>query len=95
MSRLRGVSTVDQDLTAQLDEFITLGVDPKRIYVDDGLTGNNRATDPACAKPSRPAAAATPWSSQATAPPPDPTVQSSPGQEQSGQNRVSVARSGR
>jgi len=37
---------------------------------DHGLTGTT-PTDPACAKPSRPAAAATPWSSQATAPPPD------------------------
>ncbi|MGH3378419.1 MAG: recombinase family protein [Actinoallomurus sp.] len=36
------VSTVDQDLTAQRDALITLGVDPKRIYVDHGLTGRNR-----------------------------------------------------
>ena len=36
------VSTVDQDLTAQHDALIALGVDPKRIYVDHGLTGTNR-----------------------------------------------------
>jgi DNA invertase Pin-like site-specific DNA recombinase len=36
------VSTVDQDLTAQRDALIALGVDPKRIYVDHGLTGTNR-----------------------------------------------------
>lgn len=36
------VSTVDQDLTVQLDALITLGVDPKRIYVDHGLTGTTR-----------------------------------------------------
>lgn len=37
------VSTVDQDLTAQRDALATLGVDPKRVYVDHGLTGTNRA----------------------------------------------------
>jgi len=37
------VSTVDQDLTAQRDALTALGVDPKRIYVDHGLTGTNRA----------------------------------------------------
>ena len=36
------VSTVDQDLTAQRDALIALGVDAKRIYVDHGLTGTNR-----------------------------------------------------
>ena len=36
------VSTVDQDLTAQRDALVALGVDPKRIYVDHGLTGTNR-----------------------------------------------------
>jgi hypothetical protein len=36
------VSTVDQDLTAQRDALTALGVDPKRIYVDHGLTGTNR-----------------------------------------------------
>ena len=41
------VSTVDQDLTAQRDALSAcvsaLGVEPKRIYVDHGLTGTNRA----------------------------------------------------
>ena len=37
------VSTVDQDLTAQRDALTALGVEPKRIYVDHGLTGTNRA----------------------------------------------------
>ena len=37
------VSTIDQDLTAQRDALTALGVDPKRIYVDHGLTGTNRA----------------------------------------------------
>jgi len=36
------VSTIDQDPTAQRDALIALGVDPKRIYVDHGLTGTNR-----------------------------------------------------
>ena len=36
------VSTVDQDLTAQHDALVALDVDPKRIYVDHGLTGTNR-----------------------------------------------------
>src|SRR6476619_2852431 len=61
------VSTVDQDLTAQHDALTTRASTPN-AYVDHGLTGTI-PTDPACAKPSRPAAAATPWSSQATPPP--------------------------
>ena len=36
------VSTVDQDLTAQQEALAALGVDPKRIYVDHGLTDTNR-----------------------------------------------------
>lgn len=36
-------STDDQDLTAQRNALIALGVEPKRIYVDHGLTGTNRA----------------------------------------------------
>ena len=36
------VSTDAQDLTAQGDGLLTLGVDPGRIYVDHGLTGTNR-----------------------------------------------------
>ena len=36
-------STGGQDLTAQRDALAALGVKPKRIYVDHGLTGTNRA----------------------------------------------------
>lgn len=36
------VSTEEQDLTAQRDGLIGLGVDRARIYVDHGLTGTNR-----------------------------------------------------
>ncbi|MGH3831221.1 MAG: recombinase family protein [Pseudonocardiaceae bacterium] len=36
-------STDDQDLTAQRDALVALGVEPERIYVDHGLTGTNRA----------------------------------------------------
>ena len=35
-------STGGQDLTAQRDALAALGVKPKRIYVDHGLTGTNR-----------------------------------------------------
>ena len=35
-------STDQQDLTAQRDGLIRLGVAPARIYVDHGLTGTNR-----------------------------------------------------
>jgi DNA invertase Pin-like site-specific DNA recombinase len=35
-------STDEQDLTAQTEALATLGVNPKRIYVDHGLTGTNR-----------------------------------------------------
>jgi len=35
-------STDNQDLTAQRDGLGALGVKPKRIYVDHGLTGRNR-----------------------------------------------------
>jgi Resolvase, N terminal domain len=51
------VSTVDQDLTAQREALTALGVDPKRIYVDHGLTGTNR--DRSGLRQSPPAAAAT------------------------------------
>jgi DNA invertase Pin-like site-specific DNA recombinase len=37
------VSTNEQDLTAQRTALLALGVDEKRIYVDHGLTGANRA----------------------------------------------------
>jgi DNA invertase Pin-like site-specific DNA recombinase len=36
------VSTDAQDLTAQRDGLLALGVDSGRIYVDHGLTGTNR-----------------------------------------------------
>ncbi|MDO9441314.1 MAG: recombinase family protein [Beijerinckiaceae bacterium] len=36
------VSTDGQDLTAQRDALARLGVSPRRIYVDHGLTGRNR-----------------------------------------------------
>ena len=35
-------STDQQDLTAQHDGLIALGVSPARIYVDNGLTGTTR-----------------------------------------------------
>lgn len=35
-------STDQQDLTAQRDGMLALGVDPGRVYVDHGLTGTNR-----------------------------------------------------
>ena len=37
------VSTDNQDLTAQRDALASLGVPHERIYVDQGLTGTNRA----------------------------------------------------
>ena len=36
------VSTEQQDLTAQRNQFAALGVGDDRIYVDHGLTGTNR-----------------------------------------------------
>ena len=36
------VSTDAQDLTAQREGLLALGVDPSRIYVDHSLTGTNR-----------------------------------------------------
>jgi len=36
------VSTTAQDLTAQQDALMALGVEPQRIYVDHGLTGTDR-----------------------------------------------------
>ena len=35
-------STDQQDLTAQRDALLSLGVETERIYVDHGLTGTNR-----------------------------------------------------
>jgi DNA invertase Pin-like site-specific DNA recombinase len=37
------VSTTDQDLTAQRDALLRLGVQDANIYVDHGMTGTNRA----------------------------------------------------
>jgi DNA invertase Pin-like site-specific DNA recombinase len=37
------VSTDGQDLTAQRNALVALGVEADRIYVDHGLTGTNRA----------------------------------------------------
>jgi DNA invertase Pin-like site-specific DNA recombinase len=37
------VSTTDQDLTAQRDALLRLGVEDTHIYVDHGMTGANRA----------------------------------------------------
>lgn len=37
------VSTADQDLTAQRDGLLRLGVHDANIYVDHGMTGTNRA----------------------------------------------------
>lgn len=36
------VSTDRQDLTAQINELVSLGVDEKNIYSDPGFTGTNR-----------------------------------------------------
>jgi DNA invertase Pin-like site-specific DNA recombinase len=36
-------STVEQDLTAQRETLIALGVPDDRIYLDKGLTGTSRA----------------------------------------------------
>jgi DNA invertase Pin-like site-specific DNA recombinase len=35
-------STDQQDLTAQRDALLAMGVEPERVYVDHGLTGTNR-----------------------------------------------------
>jgi len=35
-------STDEQDLTAQRETLVALGVEPNRIYIDQGLTGTNR-----------------------------------------------------
>lgn len=37
------VSTMEQDLTAQREALVRLGVDEARIFVDHGMTGTNRA----------------------------------------------------
>jgi DNA invertase Pin-like site-specific DNA recombinase len=53
-------STDKQDLAAQRAALIELGVDPKRIYTDHGLTGTNRLR-PGSTRPWLPSAGATPW----------------------------------
>ena len=53
-------STDQQDLTAQRDALLGLGVEAERIYVDHGLTGTNRER-PGLAKPWPRAALETPW----------------------------------
>ena len=40
--RVRPLLPDQQDLTAQRDALLGLGVEPDRIYVDHGLTGTNR-----------------------------------------------------
>ena len=54
------VSTDAQDLTAQRDGLLALGVDLSRTCVDHGLTGTNRER-PGCARRRPPASRATPW----------------------------------
>src|SRR3954451_24418920 len=72
-------STDQQDLTAQRDALLALGVRAERIYVDHGLTGTNRER-PGRGAPWPPAAPATPsWSPSSTASPgPCPTPGRSP-----------------
>ena len=53
-------STDQQDLTAQRDALLGLGVEADRIYVDHGLTGTTESV-PGYAKRSRPAGPVTPW----------------------------------
>jgi DNA invertase Pin-like site-specific DNA recombinase len=52
--------TDQQDLTAQRDALIGLGVEADRIYVDHGLTGTNRER-PGLREHSPPVEPATPW----------------------------------
>ena len=42
--RVRMMFHDQQDLTAQRDALLRLGVEAERIYVDHGLTGTNRRT---------------------------------------------------
>ncbi len=53
-------STDQQDLTAQRDALLGLGVEADRIYVDHGLTGTNRER-PGYTRHSPPAEPVTPW----------------------------------
>lgn len=40
--RYARVSTAKQDVTAQREALVALGVDERHIYLDEGLTGMNR-----------------------------------------------------
>ena len=53
-------STNHQDLDAQRQALLELGVAEDRIYTDHGLTGTTRAR-PGLDQPSPPCAKATPW----------------------------------
>jgi hypothetical protein len=53
-------STDRQDLTAQRDALVALGVAPDRIYTDHGLTGRTRAR-PGLDRPLLQCGAATRW----------------------------------
>ena len=53
-------STDQQDLTAQRDGLIGLGMPANRIYVDHGLTGTNRER-PGLREVLAAAGTATPW----------------------------------
>lgn len=48
-----GVSTEEQDLTAQRDALAALGVSAERTYVDQGLTGTNPGAARAAPGPGR------------------------------------------
>ncbi len=54
------VSTDAQDLTAQREGLLALGVDPGRLYVDHGLTGTNRER-PGCGRRWPLVGRVTPW----------------------------------
>lgn len=64
MSELRisyaRVSTDAQNVAAQREAFVTLGLNADRVYVDHSLTDTNRDR-PRCARPSRPAEPPTSW----------------------------------
>ena len=53
-------STDQQDLTAQRDALLGLGVEADRIYVDHGLTGTNRER-PGSVRHWPPVVPVTPW----------------------------------
>lgn len=59
------VSTIEQDVSAQRDALVRLGVDEAGIFVDHGITGANRAR-PACGRRLRRCDVATRSSSQSS-----------------------------